>query len=159
MVSQTPPAVPCTTFSILFARFKGDLSAYASGAATIKNLRPGDRIAVLEACSHHAIEDDIGRVKLPKWLREYIGGELKIDTFSGRDLPADLSAYKLAIQCGGCMITRTEILNRMGKAAAAGIPITNYGTAISECKGVLERVLSPFPEALAAYRSAKQPQH
>ncbi len=155
MVSQTPPAVPCTTFSILFARFKGDLSAYASGAATIKNLRPGDRIAVLEACSHHAIEDDIGRVKLPKWLREYVGGELKIDTFSGRDLPADLSAYKLAIQCGGCMITRTEILNRMGKAAAAGIPITNYGTAISECKGVLERVLSPFPEALAAYRSAR----
>jgi hypothetical protein len=110
---------------------------------------------VLEACSHHAIEDDIGRVKLPRWLRETVGGDLKIDTFAGRDLPPDLASYKLAIQCGGCMLTRTEILNRMGKAGAAGVPITNYGTAISECKGVLERVLSPFPAARAAYRAAR----
>jgi len=152
MVAHTPPGVPCTTFSILFARLKGDLAAYAAGAAVIKTLRPGDRVAVLEACSHHAIEDDIGRVKLPRWLRQTAGGELKIDTFAGHDLPEDLGSYKLAIQCGGCMLTRTEILNRMGKAAAAGTPITNYGTAISECKGVLERVLSPFPEALKAYR-------
>jgi [FeFe] hydrogenase H-cluster maturation GTPase HydF len=155
MVKHTPAGVPCTTFSILFARFKGDLAAYAAGAAVIRGLRPGDRLAVLEGCSHHAIEDDIGRVKLPRWLRETAGGDLKIDTFAGHDLPKDLSAYKLAIQCGGCMLTRTEILNRMGKSAAAGVPITNYGTAISECKGVLERVLSPFPEALAAYRAAK----
>ena len=156
MVSRTPPGVTCTTFSILFARFKGDLAAYAAGAAAISALRPGDRIAVLEACSHHAIEDDIGRVKLPKWLKKFVGGDLKIDTFSGRDLPADMSKYKLFIQCGGCMLTRNEILKRMGKATVAGIPITNYGTAISECKGVLERVLSPFPEALAAYRAAKK---
>lgn len=155
MVAHTPPAVPCTTFSILFARFKGDLAAYAAGAAAVRALRPGDKVAVLEACSHHAIEDDIGRVKLPRWLKETAGGELKIDTFAGRDLPADLSVYKLAIQCGGCMLGRTEILNRMGKAAAAGVPITNYGTAISECKGVLERVLSPFPAALAAYSAAR----
>ncbi len=154
MVGNTPPGVPCTTFSILFARFKGNLAAYAAGAAAIRTLRPGDSVAVLEACSHHAIEDDIGRVKLPHWLRETVGGELKIDTFAGRDLPKDIASYKLAIQCGGCMLTRTEIVNRMGKAARAGIPITNYGTAISECKGVLERVLSPFPEALAAYRAA-----
>lgn len=156
MVSHTPAGVPCTTFSILFARFKGDLPAYAAGAAAIRGLRPGDRIVVLEGCSHHAIEDDIGRVKLPKWLKETVGGELKIDTFAGHDLPKDLGAYKLAIQCGGCMLTRTEILGRMGKTAEAGIPITNYGTAISECKGVLERVLSPFPDALAAYRAAKK---
>jgi len=155
MVRHTPPDVPCTTFSILFARLKGDLAAYAAGAAAIRTLRPGDRIAVLEACSHHAIEDDIGRVKLPRWLKETVGGEIKIDTFSGHDLPGDLGGYKLAVQCGGCMLTRTEILNRMGKAAAAGVPITNYGTAISECKGVLERVLSPFPAALAAYRAAR----
>ncbi|OGS12939.1 MAG: [FeFe] hydrogenase H-cluster maturation GTPase HydF [Elusimicrobia bacterium RIFOXYA2_FULL_58_8] len=154
MVGHTPAGVPCTTFSILFARFKGDLAAYAAGAGAIKTLRPGDRVAVLEACSHHAIEDDIGRVKLPRWLKESAGGELKIDTFSGRDLPDDISGYKLAIQCGGCMLTRTEILNRMGKAARAGVPITNYGLAISQCKGVLERVLSPFPDALAAYRAA-----
>jgi [FeFe] hydrogenase H-cluster maturation GTPase HydF len=158
MVKHTPPGVPCTTFSILFARLKGDLAAYAAGAAVIRTLRPGDRIAVLEACSHHAIEDDIGRVKLPRWLNETAGGELKIDTFAGHDLPENLGSYKLAIQCGGCMLTRTEKLNRMGKAAAAGVPITNYGTAISECKGVLERVLSPFPEALKAYREGTGPQ-
>ncbi len=156
MVKHTPVGVPCTTFSILFARFKGDLPAYAAGAAAIRCLRPGDRIVVLEGCSHHAIEDDIGRVKLPRWLKETVGGELKIDTFAGHDLPKDLGVYKLAIQCGGCMLTRTEILGRMGKTAQAGIPITNYGTAISECKGVLERVLSPFPDALAAYRAARK---
>lgn len=154
MVANTPAAVPCTTFSILFARFKGDLPAYAAGAAAIRGLRPEDRIAVLEACSHHAIEDDIGRVKLPRWLKETAGGELRIDTFSGRDIPAEAGGYRLMIQCGGCMLNRTEILSRMGKAAAAGVPITNYGTAISECKGVLERVLSPFPPALEAYRNA-----
>lgn len=154
MVKHTPPGVPCTTFSILFARFKGDLAAYAAGAAVIKTLRPGDRVAVLEGCSHHAIEDDIGRVKLPRWLKETAGGELKIDTFAGRDLPEDFGPYKLAIQCGGCMLTRGEILNRMVKAGAAGTPITNYGLAISECKGVLGRVLSPFPEALKAYLEA-----
>lgn len=155
MVANTPPGVPCTTFSILFARFKGDLAAYAAGAAAIRSLRPGDRVVILEGCSHHAIEDDIGRVKLPRWLRQTVGGDLKIDTFAGHDIPAGLGEYKLAIQCGGCMLGRTEILGRMGKAAAAGIPITNYGTAISECRGVLERVLSPFPAALAAYRQAK----
>jgi len=155
MVKHTPPGVPCTTFSILFARFKGDLAVYAAGAAAIRGLRPGDRVAVLEACSHHATEDDIGRVKLPRWLKETAGGDLKIDTFAGRDLPSEPGAYKLAIHCGGCMLNRVEILNRMGKAAAAGIPMTNYGTAISECKGVLERVLSPFPDALEAYRVAR----
>lgn len=156
MVKHTPPGVPCTTFSILFARFKGDLAAYAAGAAAVRALRPGDRVAVLEACSHHAIEDDIGRVKLPRWLKETAGGELSIDTFAGHDLPADLGKYKLAVQCGGCMLNRAEILNRMDRASSAGVPITNYGTAISECKGVLERVLSPFPQALAAYRAARK---
>jgi [FeFe] hydrogenase H-cluster maturation GTPase HydF len=159
MAKHTPDRVPCTTFSILFARLKGDLAAYAAGAAVIRALRPGDRIAVLEACSHHAIEDDIGRVKLPRWLSETAGGALKIDTFAGHDLPATLTGYKLAIQCGGCMLGRAEILNRMGRATAVGVPITNYGTAISECKGVLERVLSPFPAALAAYRAAKAARH
>lgn len=154
MARLTPPEVPCTTFSILFARFKGDLAAYAAGAAAIKSLRPGDRVAVLEACTHHAVEDDIGRVKLPRWLNEEAGGALRIDTFAGRDLPDSPSEYRLLIQCGGCMLGRTEILARMGKASAAGVPITNYGAAISECKGVLERVLSPFPGALAAYRKA-----
>lgn len=154
MVRLSPAGVPCTTFSILFARFKGDLAAYAAGAAAIRALRPGDRVAVLEACSHHALEDDIGRVKLPRWLKEKAGGELRVDVFAGRDLPDAPSEYRLLIQCGGCMLGRAEILARLGKAAAAGVPITNYGAAISECKGVLERTLSPFPEALSAYRKA-----
>ncbi len=154
MVRLTPPEVPCTTFSILFARFKGDLAVYAAGAAAIRGLRPGDRVAVLEACSHHAVEDDIGRVKLPRWLREKAGGDLRIDVFAGRDLPPDMAGYRLAVHCGGCMLGRKEILARMHGAAGAGVPITNYGTAISECRGALERVLSPFPGALAAYRDA-----
>ncbi|HOI43956.1 MAG TPA: hypothetical protein PK523_13510, partial [Elusimicrobiales bacterium] len=107
-----------------------------------------------EACSHHAIEDDIGRVKLPRWLREKAGGDLGIDNFAGRDLPDSPAGYALFVQCGGCMLGRKEILARMDKAAAAGVPIANYGTAISECKGVLERVLSPFPAALESYRAA-----
>ncbi len=155
MVAQTPADVPCTTFSILFARLKGDLPVLSAGAAALRGLKPGDPVLVAEGCSHHPIEDDIGRVKLPKWLAEAAGGPLNIDTVSGRDFPQSLAGYKLVIQCGGCMLTRKEVLNRIEKAGAAGVHITNYGLAISECKGVLRRVLSPFREALAAYEKAK----
>jgi [FeFe] hydrogenase H-cluster maturation GTPase HydF len=156
MVAQTPGDIPCTTFSILFARLKGALAIFAAGAAAVRGLKPGDSVLVAEGCSHHPIEDDIGRIKLPKWLADTAGGPLKIDTVAGRDFPETLSGYKLVIQCGGCMLTRKEVLNRMEKAEAAGIPITNYGLAISECKGVLRRVLSPFREALAAYEKAEK---
>ena len=147
MVADTPPNVPCTTFSILFARLKGDLRAFAQGAAQIDRLEPGDKVLIAESCSHHALEDDIGRVKIPRWLRQYVGLDLQVDVFAGRDFPENLSEYKLAVQCGGCMQNRREILSRIQKCAAAGVPITNYGMCIAQTQGVLKRVLSPFPMA------------
>jgi [FeFe] hydrogenase H-cluster maturation GTPase HydF len=153
MVADTPPDIPCTTFSILFARLKGDLRKFAIGAAAIDKLEPGDKVLIAESCSHHALEDDIGRVKIPRWLRQYVGVDLEIDVFSGRDFPDNLSEYKLAVQCGGCMQNRREVLSRIEKCEAAGVPITNYGLCISQTQGVLKRVLSPFPGALDAFES------
>lgn len=152
MVADTPADVPCTTFSILFSRFKGDLCEEARGAAMIEYLGQNDKVLIAEACSHHAAEDDIGRVKIPRWLRQYTGVDLQIDTCSGRDYPDNLSEYKLIIHCGACMLTRKEKLVRLQKAKQAGVAVTNYGVAISFLQGVLERVLSPFPAALEAYR-------
>jgi len=151
MVADTPPEVPCTTFSILFARLKGDLRKFAMGAAAIDTLEPGDKVLIAESCSHHALEDDIGRVKIPRWLRQYVGVDVQIDVYSGRDFPDNLSEYKLAVQCGGCMQNRREILSRIEKCESAGVPITNYGMCIAQTQGVLKRVLSPFPAALMAY--------
>ncbi|MBI5324572.1 MAG: [FeFe] hydrogenase H-cluster maturation GTPase HydF [Ignavibacteriae bacterium] len=148
MVAETPEDVKCTTFSILFSRFKGDLLEEVRGAAEISKLKPGDKILIAEACSHHPNEDDIGRVKIPNWLRQYIGKDIQIDHAVGRDYPSNLIDYKLIIHCGGCMLTRNEKLVRIHKAKLAGVPITNYGITISFVQGVLERVLSPFPEAL-----------
>lgn len=150
MIADTPESIQCTTFSILFARNKGDLAEMARGAAVIGTLRPNDRILVSEACSHHAIEDDIGRVKIPRWLRQYVGGDLKIDVYSGRDYPENLNRYRLIIHCGGCMLTRREMLSRIQKAREEKVPITNYGLCISFSQGVIRRVLSPFPAALDA---------
>lgn len=154
VVADTPDSVPCTTFSILFARLKGDLQRLAEGAAAVDRLRSGDAVLIAESCSHHALEDDIGRVKIPRWLRQYTGAALTVETTAGRDFPADLSKYKLVVQCGGCMVTRREVLSRIQQAQAAGVPITNYGLCIAQTQGVLRRVLAPFPAALDAYRSA-----
>jgi [FeFe] hydrogenase H-cluster maturation GTPase HydF len=151
MIGDTPPEIPCTTFSILFARLKGDLSKFAIGAAAIDRLKDGDKVLIAESCSHHAAEDDIGRVKIPRWLRQYCGCELQIDVYAGRDFPENLSEYSLVVQCGGCMHNRREILSRIEKCEAAGVPITNYGLCISQTQGVLKRVLSPFPAALDAF--------
>ena len=153
MVTNTPDSVACTTFSILFSRYKGDLLVAATDAAMIKNLKPKDKVLIAEACSHHPIQDDIGRVKIPYWLREYVGAELDIDSCAGRDFPQDLEKYKLIIHCGGCMITRREMLFRLQKARAQGVAITNYGVTISMLAGVLERVLSPFPNVFDAFRN------
>ncbi len=155
MVAETPADVPCTTFSILFARLKGDLVEMARGGAAIERLAPGDRVLVAEACSHHAIEDDIGRVKIPRWLKKHKGFEVAIETRSGRDFPEDLSAYRLVLLCGSCMINRKETLHRIAEAKARGVAVTNYGVAISILMGVLDRSLSPFPRALAAYHAAR----
>ena len=150
MVADTPLNIKCTTFSILFSRYKGDIISAARGITAIETMKPGDKILIAEACSHHAIEDDIGRVKIPRWIRQYIGGDVVVDICSGRDYPDDLSGYKLIIPCGACMLTRREMLARIHKAEIQGVPITNYGVAIAFLQGVLERVLSPFPAALEA---------
>lgn len=155
MTADTPAGVKCTTFSILFSRYKGDLIEAAKGAAIIESLKSQDKVLIAEACSHHAIEDDIGRVKIPRWLRQYIGGDIQIDVASGRDYPDNLSEYKLVIHCGGCMLTRREMLFRIEKARQAGVAITNYGVAVSVVQGVIKRTLSPFPAALDAYQTRK----
>jgi len=154
MVADTPPEVKCTTFSILFSRFKGDLPEAAAGAAAINALKPGDRVLIAEACSHHAIEDDIGRVKIPRWLRQYVGGELKIDVVSGKDYPRSLKGYSLVVHCGACMMNRREMLFRAGKASEEGVALTNYGLCICFLQGVIERVLSPFPAALDSFKES-----
>lgn len=155
MTADTPPGVPCTTFSILFARFKGDLEEAARGGAALERLRPGDRVLVAEACTHHALEDDIGRIKIPRWIRQFAGPEIRVDVVSGRDYPDTLSDYRLIVHCGGCMLNRREMLSRVSLAREAGVAITNYGVGIAAMHGVLDRVLQPFPSALAAYRKAR----
>ncbi len=151
VTADVPKDIQVTTFSILFARQKSDLTVMARGAAAIDHLQQGDRILIAEACSHHALEDDIGRVKIPRWLRQYVGGDLQIDTSAGRDYPDDLKKYKLILHCGACMMNRREMLNRLRKAQEAGVAITNYGVAISFLQGVIKRSLAPFPAALYAF--------
>jgi len=155
MTADTPREVKCTTFSILFSRNKGDLKEMVRGVTAIDGLRTGDKILVAEACSHHAVQDDIGRVKIPRWLRQYTGADLDIRTCAGRDFPDDLSEYKLVIHCGACMLTRREMLARIQETREKRVPVTNYGVCISFLQGVLERVLGPFPAALEAYRQAQ----
>lgn len=154
VAADTPREIPLTTFSILMARFKGDMIGLAEGAGAIQRLQPGDRVLISEACSHHALADDIGRVKIPRWLRQFAGGNLEIDVKSGRDFPDDLSPYSLIIQCGGCTVTRRQMLARQYRAIRQGVPMTNYGMAISVVQGVLDRSLQCFPAALEAYRRA-----
>ena len=151
MVADTPPQTKCTTFSILFSRYKGNLIAAAEGAAVLDTLAPGDKILIAEACSHHPIEDDIGRVKIPRWLRQFAGADIVVDVTAGRDYPENLQEYKLIIHCGGCMLTRREMLFRIEQARQARVPITNYGVAVSVLHGVIHRTLSPFPAAYDAY--------
>jgi len=144
MVAQTPSNVACTTFSILFARLKGDLKTFAHGTCAIDRLQSGDKVLISESCSHHAVEDDIGRVKIPRWLRKHCNCELDIEVYAGRDFPDNLEEYTLVVQCGGCMHNRREILSRIEKCEAADVAITNYGLCIAQTQGVLERVLAPF---------------
>lgn len=155
MMEYTAADIKTTTFSILFSRFKGDLIEEVKGASVVGKLKPGDRVLIAEACSHHAIEDDIGRVKLPNWLKTFVQGEIKIEYAQGRDFPANLTDYKLVIHCGSCMLTRNEKLVRIQKCKKQGVPITNYGLTISYVQGVLERALSPFADALAAFHESK----
>jgi [FeFe] hydrogenase H-cluster maturation GTPase HydF len=144
MVSATPAAIKCTTFSILFARIKGSLQQAVESVRVIDSLQSADKVLISESCSHHPIEDDIGRVKIPKWIRQYTKKDIIFESCAGRDFPDDLRQFKLIIQCGGCMISRREMLSRIEQAKAQGAAMTNYGVCISYLKGVLNRVLSPF---------------
>jgi [FeFe] hydrogenase H-cluster maturation GTPase HydF len=148
VAADTPEEIAMTSFSILFARFKGDLNAFVNGALAIEKLKSGDKILIAESCSHHPIADDIGRVKIPRWLVQYTGSELKFETCQGHDFPDNLGDYKLVIQCGGCMANRREILSRIERCRRLGIPITNYGVAIAYSLGKFDRALRPFADSL-----------
>jgi [FeFe] hydrogenase H-cluster maturation GTPase HydF len=147
VATEVPDSVPMTSFSILMSRFQGGLAAQVRGTLAMEALRPGDRVLVAEGCTHHPTEEDIGRVKLPRWLNQKAGGALHFDTIQGRDFPQDLTPYRLVVHCGNCMGNPREMLTRIHRCEAAGVPITNYGLAIASTLGILERALRPFPEA------------
>jgi [FeFe] hydrogenase H-cluster maturation GTPase HydF len=152
VAADTPAEIPLTGFSVLFARAKGDLSEFVRGAMAIESLCPGDRVLVAEACSHHPIGEDIGRVKIPRWLTQYVGGKLDFQFVQGHDFPADLSEYSLVVHCGGCMWNRREMLSRQLRCRQAGVPIANYGLTIAYSLGIFSRALAPFPAAAEVYR-------
>lgn len=151
MLEETPQQVKCTTFSVLMARLKGDLDKLTQGAAAIWKLEDGDRVLIAESCTHHAMKDDIGTVKIPNLLKLKTGKDLIIDHVSGCEFPYNLDKYNLVIQCGGCMQNRREILSRINKCEQVNVPITNYGICISELNGVLARVLEPFGDIYHRY--------
>ena len=149
---DTPADIKLTSFSILMARYKGFLDTAVMGAKAIDRLKDGDKVLICEGCTHHRQCGDIGTVKLPKWLKERTGKELIITATSGNDYPDDLSEYSLIIHCGGCMLSSREMIYRMKCAEDAGIPFTNYGVAIAYMRGILERIISVFPELLERYK-------
>ena len=147
--AATPLHIPLTSFSILMARYKGLLEPAVYGVSALRQLRPGDRILIAEGCTHHRQCGDIGTVKIPRWIREFVGFDVAFDTASGRDFPEDLTPYRLILHCGSCMLTEREMESRVRQAQVQGVPITNYGTAIAAMKGILHRSLSILPELQA----------
>lgn len=153
-----PDEILLTSFSILSARQKGNLLKLVEGVLAVPSLRRGDKVLIAESCSHHPLRDDIGRVKLPLWLNEYVGGGLQIDTVPGSSYPDDLSQYRLVVHCGACTLNRREMLRRQELPAKAGVPMTNYGVLIAFLKNVFPRALRPFPELYARYEKKSWPQ-
>jgi len=140
-----PKDIQLTSFSIILARFKGDFENYLKGTPKISELKDGDRILILESCSHHVSCDDIGRIKIPRWISNFTGKKLEYEVVSGLDkLPRDIKEYALVVQCGGCVITRKQLINRLRPAVKAGVPITNYGMAIAYVQGIYQRAIAPF---------------
>ena len=144
--SIIPKDVPLTSFSILMARYKGDLNSLVKGARAIDTLKTGDKVLIAEACTHHPLEGDIGREKLPIWLQEKVGGKLDITVCAGSSFTENLSEYKLIVHCGACMFNRQQLMSRIKKANIQELPITNFGIAIAHINGILDRVLSAFEE-------------
>jgi len=144
VAALVPPEIPLTSFSILMARYKGDLAVLVRGAEAVASLKPGDRVLISEACTHRCLAEDIGRVKIPRWLEQAVGGSLQFDHTSGYGFPEDLERYKLVVHCGGCMLNRREMLHRIQAVTGKGIPIVNYGVLIAYLQGILPRALAPF---------------
>jgi [FeFe] hydrogenase H-cluster maturation GTPase HydF len=143
--ASIPIDIPLTSFSIMLARFRGDFDSYLKGTPKISDLRNGDRVLLLESCTHHVACDDIGRTKIPRWINNFTGKKIEYDVVAGLDvLPRPITDYSLVIQCGGCMITRRQLHNRLHPAIKAGIPVTNYGMAIAYVQGIYQRAIKPF---------------
>jgi [FeFe] hydrogenase H-cluster maturation GTPase HydF len=155
VAADVPAGVPMTSFSILMARFQGDLAEQVRGTLAIERLAASDRVLVAETCTHHPIGDDIGRVKIPRWLTQYVGASLQFTHVQGRDFPSDLSPYRLVVHCGNCTGNRREMLARIHRCREAGVPITNYGLTIAYSLGIFERALAPFPSARDVYLAAR----
>lgn len=150
VAADTPEDLLLTSFSILFARYKGDLERAVRGARAVEQLQEGDRILISEGCTHHRQCGDIGTVKLPAWIQRHTGKTLSFDFTSGTEFPDDLSPYRLVVHCGGCMLNQREMKYRLSCAADQHVPMTNYGTLIAHINGILERSIQPFPELLKA---------
>lgn len=144
VAGDLPPDVALTTFSILFARYKGELEILAQGVRQIDKLQDGDRVLIAEACSHHVQADDIGRVKIPRWLSQYVGRDINYEVAQGHDFPDNLEDYALVIHCGACMLNQAEMGRRIMEAHRRHVPITNYGLAITKVQGVFERCVKVF---------------
>ena len=147
---DTPADIPLTSFSILFVRYKGDLTAAVYGAAQLDKLKDGDKVLISEGCTHHRQCNDIGTVKMPNWVKNHTQKNIEFEFTSGKDFPEDLSDYSLVIHCGGCMLNNREMQYRAGQAKDGGVPMTNYGIAIAHMHGILKRSIELFPEALEA---------
>jgi [FeFe] hydrogenase H-cluster maturation GTPase HydF len=145
---MVPPEIRLTSFSILFARYKGQLGPYLEGAAELKRLKDGDKVLISEGCTHHRQCNDIGTVKLPNWIRKFSGAQPAFSTSSGKGFPDDLTPFKLVVHCGACMLNAQEVAYRQQSAHNQHVPMTNYGIAIAYMNGILPRVLAPFPGML-----------
>jgi [FeFe] hydrogenase H-cluster maturation GTPase HydF len=156
VAADVPKDMPMTSFSVLMSRFQGDLAEQVRGTLGIEKLKGGDKVLIAETCSHHPIGEDIGRVKIPRWLTQYVGSKLEFVHVQGRDFPSDLSPYRLIVHCGNCTGNRREMLSRLHRSREAGVPMTNYGLTIAYSLGIFERALTPFPEAQEVFHQLRK---
>jgi len=154
--ADVPEEILLTGFSILFARYKGDLEIFLRGAKKMENLKAGDKILIAEACTHRRQADDIGTVKLPRWMRSKVGGDLEFDHVAGREYPENLTDYDLILHCGGCMLNKKEVISRLKEADGLGVPVINYGMAIAQLHGILDRALKPFNSVYRMWMAEKE---
>ena len=153
VAADVPKDIPLTGFSILFARMKGELEEMIRGLKAIEGLKPGSRVLIVEGCTHHRQSDDIGTVKIPRWIRQMTGGEVQFEWASGAHFPKDLDRFDAIVHCGACMLNKPEMRYRMNYARERGIPMTNYGMLIAHVQGILERAIAPFPSARMAWEA------